>query len=122
MTGSLYENGVLQQPAPFVTNQVNTTYVTTTPYTVLSSDQVIYVTTAAVNFTLNLPATTAGGKKLKILVIKIDSGAGTITITPNGAETIEGAGTKVISSQYGKCGLVADSANTIWYDLGTGGV
>jgi len=89
------------------------------PYTVLSTDEVLLITTGASAYTVNLPAASTAGRK--VLVIKVDSGAGAITVTPNGSDTIEGAATKVISSQYGKVGIVSDGTAT-WYDLGSGGV
>lgn len=89
------------------------------PYTIGAADEVVLVTTGASAFTLNLPAATATGRKL--LIIKVDSGAGAVTVTPNGSDTIEGAGTKSLSSQYAKIGLI-DGVSTAWSDIGTGGV
>ena len=89
------------------------------PYTVLSTDEVIIVTTGAGGYTVDLPAaSTNAGRKL--IIIKADSGAGAITVTPAGADTIEGSATKSLTSQYNKIGLISDGSS-IWYDLGTGG-
>lgn len=98
----------------------NITSTSTSPYTVSSSDEVILVTTGASAFTVTLPASSNSTGR-KILIIKADSGAGAITVNRAGTDTIEGATSASISSQYGKLGLVADGVS-LWYDLGKGGV
>lgn len=76
---------------------------TATSYTALVSDDVIAVTSTASARTISLPAI-ANVPIGKIYTVKDESGAaGTnnITIDPNSSETIDGASTKVISSNYG---------------------
>lgn len=97
------------------------TYSPTTPYTVGAYDEVELISTGNSAFALALPASPASGRK--VLVIKTDAGSGAITVTPNSSDTIEGAATAVISSRYGKLGLVCDGGSpATWYDLGSGGV
>lgn len=84
------------------------------PYTVLATDENIIVTTGAGGYTVNLPAATGTGRI--ITVIKADSGAGAVTVTPNGADTIEGGANKSLANQYKKCVLL-DGASAVWYDL-----
>ena len=72
------------------------------PYT-LSAWQAnqVDVTTGASDYVLNLPSVSAG---MRIEVIKEDSAAGKVQITPNGADTINGvtgAAAWVISGQWG---------------------
>ena len=89
------------------------------PYSVASGDEVIIVTTGASGYIVNLPAASTAGRKL--IIIKGDSGAGAVTVTPAGSDTIEGAASKSIPGQYGKVGIVSDGVS-VWYDLGSGGV
>jgi hypothetical protein len=52
----------------------------------------------------------------KILSVKkIDSSANTVTVTPNGTEEIDGASSKVLTSQYDKVTIHSDGAN--WWEL-----
>lgn len=129
MGGMLYLNGVLTQ---FVNASgiVNTgaeyinvrtfTYTVGSSYTdtVLSNDEVLYATTGANASIENLPAATGSGRK--ILIIKADSGAGAITVTPNGSDMIEAAATISLASQYNKAALL-DVASGLWSDLALGG-
>jgi len=64
------------------------------------------------NITINLPAaSTASG--LQYHIKKIDSSANTVTVDGNGAETIDGATTKTISTQYDSITIVSDGSN--WF-------
>jgi len=89
------------------------------PYSVLATDEILSVTTGATGFSVLLPAANANAGR-KLLMIKADAGAGAVVIARAGLDTIEGATTKTIGSQYGKVGLVCDGT-AVWYDLGTGG-
>lgn len=81
------------------------------PYTAVASASVIDGTTGATNRTLNLPAV-AGCPGRLYLIKKVDSGVGTITIDPNSTETIDGASTLVLSSQYAS--VLIQSNGTEW--------
>ena len=77
-------------------------------YTVISSDQTLLVTTGGSGVTINLPTVT-GGAALNgrvIYVAKVDGGAGTVTIDPFGAQTINGAATYTLATQYAAVRLV----------------
>jgi hypothetical protein len=84
---------------------------TGSPYTLLYSDHVAEVTTgSSANYAINLPtAVSLPGKPYKIK--KIDSGTKSVVITPNGADTIEGAASLTIYSQYGYVVLVSDGVS-----------
>lgn len=72
------------------------------PYTVLTGDGTILVNMASAVATVNLPAGATSISKL--ITVKDKSGlAGTynITVVPNGSETIDGAASSVISTNYG---------------------
>ena len=82
-------------------------YVTKTgAYTATDADYVIDCTSGT--FTVTLPA--SSGRTGRILIIK-NSGAGTITVDGNAAETIDGAATYAISVQYGTVQIMSDGTN-----------
>jgi hypothetical protein len=68
------------------------------------------VTTAASTITRTLPAPAAN---VIIGYKKIDSGAGTIVVTQHAAETIDGATTFTVSTQYASIQLISDGTN--WF-------
>jgi len=78
----------------------------TTTYTAATNDYVIDCTSGT--FTVNL--FTAVGNTGRILIIK-NSGTGTITVDPNGTQTIDGATTQTLSTQYSRVHIISDGAN-----------
>lgn len=91
-----------------ITSATTTATLTVTSPTTLLAD----ATSAA--FTVNLPtAATAAGQTFNIK--KIDSSANTVTIDPNGAETIDGASTLVLNTQWQSAQI--QSNGTAWYVL-----
>ena len=70
---------------------------------------VVLVTTGNTNRTITLPAVAANAGR-SLLIKKVDSGTGTVTITPNGG-TVDGASTNVINAQYSFAELVSDGIN-----------
>ena len=89
------------------------------PYALSSIYGTILITTGAGAYTLDLPPA-ALFPGLRYTVIKVDSGAGAVAVTPYSGDTIEGGGAKSLASQYAKIIVVSDGAHT-WYDLTTGG-
>src|SRR5215212_9225105 len=88
---------------------------TATTYTALTTDHYIGVTSTAAARTINLPAAATAGAG-KTYIVKDESGAaGTnnITIDGNASETIDGATTKVINSNYGVLRIICDGSN--WF-------
>lgn len=84
----------------------------TTDGTATDSDNIILVDTSADNVELALPtASTIEGKG--ITIIKVSSDANTLTINPYGAETINGASTATISTQYEGMSVSSDGSNWI---------
>jgi hypothetical protein len=88
---------------------------TATTYTALVTDHYIGVTSTASARTINLPAAATCGAG-KVFIVKDESGAaGTnnITLDCNASETIDGATTKVISTNYGSTRIMCDGSN--WF-------
>jgi hypothetical protein len=100
-------------PLSLVDNQ-QTRKTTTTPYTVVATDRTLLIDATAGAKTVNLP-TTASSKWRILDVKKIDASANTVTIDGSGAETIDGALTKVIAFQYNS--LTIQSDGTEWWVL-----
>lgn len=75
-----------------------------------TSGEIIILANLAAGFTITLP--TAVGNTAKYGVKKLQ-GAGTITIQCNGAQTIDGGNTALLSRQYESITFVSDGAN--WY-------
>lgn len=71
-------------------------------YTITDVDKIktVFVTTGASTKTITLP-TAADNRDRVIEVMKVDSGAGYVTIDGEGAETIDGYVTRTIFNQYG---------------------
>lgn len=93
-----------------VSGSVALTYVEkTATYTLSSSDYTVNCTSGT--FTLNLP--TAVGIQGRVYVIK-NSGAGTITIDPNGAQLIDGAATLALATTTK---VMIQSTNAGWITI-----
>lgn len=85
-------------------------------YTVKTTDYIVEVT-GGLPFTITLPKAAVAGKG-RVFVIKDGSGgAGTnnITIDGDGSETIDGAATKVIATNYAAVWLY--SSGTAWFTI-----
>lgn len=91
---------------------------TTAPYTMTVTDEMIAVTTGAVSGDVDL--LTAGGCEGKtVCVEKFDSGLGTVSVDPSGAETIDGGGAGVAYVLYVKGQSVTlRSDGTNWLAIG----
>lgn len=81
-----------------------------TPYAFTGNDNVLFVTTGAGAFIVNI-LTAVGSPGLEIIIKKVDAGIGVCTITPNGAETIDGAPNYALAVQNKYVVLVSDGAN-----------
>lgn len=70
------------------------------------------VTTGASTITRTLPAPVAN---MVLAFKKVDSGAGTVVITHHAAETIDGANTFTLASQWQAINLISDGTNWFLY-------
>ena len=82
-----------------------------------SPRDIYLVTTAAATIVANLPTALSGDASLGriITVMKADAGAGSVTLDPNASETINGAATVSLASQYHYRTLVSNG--TEWFVL-----
>ena len=73
-----------------------------------------YVNADATSGAIVLTLPTAIGISGTVYIVKkTDSSANTVTITPFGAQTIDGVANEVISAQYDSISIISDGAN--WY-------
>lgn len=129
-TGSL-------RPRVWYMNSVEAIRITTAPVVKISSSLAYNVTALSGNTTLvagthqvvldnsggaantiTLPAANAQ-TGLHIIVVKTDSSVNVVTVAAAGADTIEGAASVSLTTQYKKVHLMSDGISK-WYDLGAG--
>jgi hypothetical protein len=79
-------------------------------YTATATDYTILCTTGS-SYSITLPA--ASGCPGRIYVIKKMSAANTLTIDPNGAETVDGAATLTVTTQYASYTIQSDGSNWV---------
>jgi hypothetical protein len=88
---------------------------TTTPITAALTDSIVISNMAAASaVAVTLPTTPTTGLELTIKDGKGDAGANNITISPAGGGTIDGAGTKVINTNWGAVTLIHGGSDQ-WY-------
>lgn len=86
------------------------------PYTVLATDVLLECDTSTGVIGLTLPAGVAG-KSYEVKDIDGIAGTSNVTITPDGAETIEGAATLVLGINWQAVTLYYDATTTDWKAL-----
>lgn len=86
-------------------------------YTIVAGDagDLIRVTTTSGAVTITLPAISAVGDGFKIAVVKWTSDANAVNIVRTGSDTINGATSAQIGSQYSQIILVADGETSTWF-------
>ncbi len=98
-----------------VTLKKSVTAVGVSPYALTAfQDDILLVTTGAAAFTVTLPNPINIG--IHFTVKKVDVGAGVCTVTPFGAETIDGAVNYALAAQWKYITIVSDGAN--WNIIG----
>lgn len=93
--------------------QIWTTVSKTANYTVVEGDRdkLIRSDATSASFTVTLLAAATAGDGFQLAVKKTDSSANTVTIDGNASETIDGAATLVLSTQYDVAILACDGSN-----------
>jgi len=84
----------------------------TTTYTATDLDSLILCDATAGAFTVTLPAV-AGVSGKKLTIKKTDASGNAVTVDGNGAETIDGAATKSLASQYKYISVISNGAG--WF-------
>lgn len=90
---------------------VQTKAVADSPYTLVSEAGYLRCNAVGGNMTVNLPAAIGNGRLVTIK--KIDSSANTVTVDGNASETLDGATTKVLTTQYEVIQFI-DAATGVW--------
>ena len=83
-----------------------------------ATQNVVDVDATSASVAITLP-TAVGINGREYVVRKLDSSANTVTITPNGSETVNGSSDIVLDEQYESTIIYSDGAN--WIQLATGG-
>ena len=96
-------------PAQLLSREVVTITSTDSPFTPTTEKTILCDATSGV-ITVNLPAS-ATTKSMEVIVKKIDSSANAITVDGNSSETIDGATTKSLASQYDYIVVTSDGSN-----------
>ena len=111
-TNQEYYNKQLEQAVNEIVNRVNINYkkLTVSSYNIKIDDLFIDVNVSQAT-TLNLPANSPIGTNYMIKDSSGNASSNNITIVTQGADTIEGSSTKVISSNYGLVKLIYDGTN-----------
>jgi len=82
-------------------------------YTVTDDDHVILVDATAASRTITLP-TAVGRAGRAFLIIAVAVGTDkTVTIAPQSGQTINGASSKTLSSQWDRCKVISDGSNWV---------
>jgi hypothetical protein len=122
VTASTGTGSVVLSASPTLTGEVTVGGLSTAisaktaNYTATVSDHTLYFDTTAAGYTLTLPA--ASGNAGLEYVVKKTVAANTLTIDANASETIDGALTLVMSSQYDAVQIKCDGAG--WQVLARG--
>lgn len=82
-------------------------------YNVMKQDGTVFCDSSLGAVTVNLPSAVGLGGRMYVICDKGNAGAANVTILPAGAETISGAASYVISSNYGSVWLQSDGSN--WF-------
>jgi hypothetical protein len=93
---------------------LETKIVTTTPYNISNSDEVIFINIISGPASVILPSTGSDGSKKRSFYIKDFSGTALknpITITSAGGKTIDGASFAILNGGYAHIQIVYDGTN-----------
>lgn len=105
---------------PGISYNANAVTITTPTYVAAAKDHTLNVdaTTAAV--TILLPAVTQRSYPF-LIIKKVDASVNTVTIDPNGSETIDGASSVVLRNRYQSIILHSDGSTWRWVNRPTQG-
>lgn len=98
---------------------LSTTIISTTPYSISSSDEVIFINVTSGPASVILPASGSDGSKKRSFYIKDYSGTSLtnpITITAAGGKTINGVAFAMLNGAYSHIQVIYDGSN--WMTIG----
>ena len=81
-------------------------------YTAIGEDAVLLGNASPAAFTVTLPAA-ADHKGRRLTIKKVDASANAVTVDGNAAETIDGATTKALATQWATISIISDGANWV---------
>jgi len=85
-------------------------------YSVLVTDDTIYADATSGNIAVTLIS--AQWTPNTYTIVKVDSSGNTVTVTPQGGQTINGASSVVLSAQYQKVKVAPKGGiNTVWFEV-----
>jgi len=89
----------------------------TADYTIVEADRdkIVLVDATAGPVTITLLASATAGDGFRLVVKKVDSSANAVTVDGTASETIDGATTSTLSTQYDSVNLVSDGSN--WHEF-----
>ncbi|MHC5536649.1 hypothetical protein ACYOEI_00060 [Singulisphaera rosea] len=93
----------------------------TSAYTVTTSDSVVLCDATSSAFTVTLLSASTVSTGRRFTIKKVDSSGNAITIATTSSQTIDGASTKSLSSQWSALTVVSDGSNWQVENLGTAG-
>lgn len=105
----LLAKAVIQAQERLIMHPLNVASVTAN-YTATENDLVVLADATTGAITVTLPST-HGREGRRLIVKKTDSSGNAVTIDGNGAETIDGATTVALSTQYATREMVSDLSN-----------
>ncbi|MCA9058609.1 MAG: hypothetical protein KDA85_08920 [Planctomycetaceae bacterium] len=82
----------------------------TAAYTITTSDDIVLCDATGAAFTVTLP-TAVGNTGRQLVVKRLNSGSNAVTVAAAGSETIDGASTVSLSTQYQVITMVSDGSN-----------
>jgi len=100
-------DGDMKTATDWVTSAISTTHTGSTS----DRNKLLLCSASGGAFDVDLVAAATAGSGFSMMVKKTDSSANAVTIDPNGAETIDGAASFALSSQYDYALIVSDGSN-----------
>lgn len=101
---------ILQSQQVYAYNVVSIVF-SDSPYAPTTTAGVLVILCDCTSGNIEIDMPTAVGNKALFRVKKTDSSANTVTIDPNGAQTIDGGSTAVMTSENEAIDIISDNAN-----------
>jgi len=105
--------GLTTQINTALTSSQNLTnvFISTTPYTVTTANEIVFVDATAAAITVNLPSTADVSNGKQFWIKKIDSTVNAVTVDASDTQTIDGELTRALLLDNESIGIASDSSN-----------